>query len=567
MSSNTPWRLEDSPPLGHQQYPEGLEWSDDLVSESLIDVLQRTVNLYPERNVIEFLGTEVTYARLGQEVERCARGLQDLGIARGDRVGILLGNAPYAVILFFAVLRAGGVVVNLNPLYSTRELDDLVEDSGAKLVVTLDLTQLTDKAIPMVEKGLVENVMICPVVSFLPRPTSWVYRILKHSEIAHLPDPPGCVRYDDVVRDDGPLEEHECNPMEDVAVLQYTGGTTGLPKAAMLTHANLVANAQQVGGWYGEMNSDGERILGMLPLFHVFAMTCVMNVAIASGSTMILMPQFELKKLLRTIHRSKPTMFPAVPTIYNAIINEPTVGKYDLSSIRYCISGGAPLPVEVHRQFEEISGCKLVEGYGLSETSPVVTCNPLLGGNRVGSVGVPVVQTRVELRSLEDRDQLAAPGERGEIALAGPQVMKGYWHRKEETADSLRDGWFFTGDVGVIDDDGFLFIVDRIKDMILVNGYNVYPRNIEEALYTHPSVAEVIVLGIPDEKRGEIPKAYIQTTDGAEIEIEGLRNFLAEHLSPIEMPREFEFRSELPKTAIGKPSKKDLRDEVQGQGA
>ena len=341
-------------------------------------------------------------------------------------------------------------------------------------------------------------------------------------------------------------------------MLQYTGGTTGVPKGAMLTHANLAANRAQVTRWTPELRMGQEVVLGVLPLFHVFAMTVVMNLAIEAAACMILLPRFDLTQVLKTIHTKKPTLFPGVPTIFTAINNFAHTDKYDLSSLEVCISGGAPLPVEVKAAFEGRTGCTVVEGYGLSESSPVVTCNPLVGANKPGSIGLPLPGTTIEVHDLENPERRMPQGAKGEICVRGPQVMAGYWNRPEETAEVLRNGLLRTGDVGYLDEEGYVYLVDRLKDVILCKGYNVYPRNIEEAIYAHGAVAEVTVIGIPDPLRGQSPKAFVRLKEGESLTEDELRAFLGPKISPVEIPREIEFRDELPKTMIGKLSKKEL---------
>jgi long-chain acyl-CoA synthetase len=343
-----------------------------------------------------------------------------------------------------------------------------------------------------------------------------------------------------------------------VAVLQYTGGTTGLPKGAMLSHANLVANMLQCMAWFPGFRPGQESAIAVLPFFHCFAMTVVMNLSLAVGAEIILMPRFSLRDLLRTIHRQKPTTFPGVPTLFTAINGAKDLRRYNLKSIRSCISGGAPLPVEVKAQFEALTGCILVEGYGLSEASPVVACNPLVGANKPGSVGLPLPGTEIEIVSLEDPERVLPVGERGEVVVRGPQVMLGYWGKPEATAEVLRKDRLRTGDVGYLDADGYLFLVDRIKDMIIAGGYKIYPRMIEEAIYQNPKVRECIVLGMPDPYRGQTVKAYVVVREGESLGEAELTTFLQARLSAIEMPKLFEFRADLPKTLIGKASKQAL---------
>jgi len=371
--------------------------------------------------------------------------------------------------------------------------------------------------------------------------------------------------FSDLISNDGVFQSVTINPSEDLAVLQYTGGTTGVPKGAMLTHGNLYANVTQSRLWFPGVAMGKERMLGVLPFFHVFAMTVVMNLTIMIGGCIIMLPRFDLAQVVKTIHKKRPTLFPAVPTIYTAINHYKNLAKYNLRSIKFCFSGGAPLPVEVKHDFERLTGCVLVEGYGLSETSPVTHGNPLIGENKTGSIGLPVPGTIVEIVSLEDRTTLMPQGEKGEICIRGPQVMKCYWNHREETAgvmDSMPEGdRLHTGDVGYLDEDGYTFIVDRIKDMIAAGGFKVYPRHVEEAIYLHEAVEECIVAGVPDDYRGQTVKAFIKLRQGQSLNAADLKAFLKDKLSPIEMPKQIEFRDNLPKTAIGKLSRKMVLEE------
>jgi long-chain acyl-CoA synthetase len=411
--------------------------------------------------------------------------------------------------------------------------------------------------------------VVAPFAPLLPGLKSMLFKLLKKKDVADWrasPHGSRIIAYDNLIDNDGKPDPVAVDPVNDVAVLQYTGGTTGVPKGAMLTHANLSINAQQAMLWAPDLVQGSERVMGILPFFHVFAMTSVMNFAIAKAATMILVPRFELKSGLKLIRKEKPTVMPGVPTLYTALMNSPDLRPGDLASLKFCISGGAPLPVELKRGFEKISGCSLVEGYGLSETSPSATCNPVSGATKEGSIGIPMPGTRLSIRSLDDPAQEVPLGERGEICIAGPQVMKGYWQRPKETADTMVGEFLRTGDVGYMDAEGYTFIVDRIKDIIICSGFNVYPRKIEEAIYQFPGVEEVTVLGIPDTYRGEAPKAYVKLREGVSATKAEMLKFLEPKLSKIEMPAEIEFRAELPKTMIGKLSKKELRAELKAHG-
>ena len=541
-------------------YPEGIDWAEPVSDEPLTLAFERSVAEHGGRVCTDFLGKTATYAEIGGLVDRAARGLQDLGIGRGNRVGLLLPNTPYFVIFYFAVLKTGATVVNFNPLYVAEEIERQIEDSGTTVMVTLDLKLLLPKVAPALDKTCLERVVVCPMADILPFPKSLLYRLFKRRQTAPLPGDGRHLAFAGLTDNAGGPKPVELKPSQDVAVLQYTGGTTGVPKGAMLTHANVAVNARQVRIWFPGIAMEQQVILGVLPLFHVFAMTSVMNLAILIGARMVLVPRFELEQALSLIESERVTLFPAVPTIYNAINHHP-LGKTDLTSLQFCISGGAALPVEVKRSFEALTGCKVVEGYGLSESSPVATCNPLFAEAKEGSTGIPFPNTVIEIRDIADPDKLLPVGEKGEICIRGPQVMAGYWNRPDETARTVRNGVLHTGDIGYMDEDGYTFLVDRMKDLIICGGYNVYPRVIEEAIYRHEAVEEVTVLGIPDDYRGEAPKAFVKLKEGSALTPEALLAFLEDKLNPIEMPEEIEFRDELPKTMIGKLSKKELMEE------
>jgi len=548
-------------PIWLRTYPAGLDWKAEIPVRPATDLLDETVRAYGDRPFLDFLGKKYRYSEIAGLVDRFATGLQRLGVRKGDKVGLFLPNTPYYVIAYFGVLRAGGIVVNFNPLYADREVKHQIDDAQAKIMVTLDLEVVLGKLQRMLGQTVLEKIIVCPMANVLPFPKNLLFPLVKRKELGTVPNDGRHLSFKDVVANDGKPAKVAIDPGEDVAVLQYTGGTTGLPKGAMLTHANIYANTVQCTDWFTGARMGEERMLGVLPFFHVFAMTAVMNLSIRLGAEIVMLPRFELDAVMETIASKKPTLFPAVPTIYTAILNHPKRAQYDLSSIRMCISGGAPLPVETKNAFEKSTGCRLVEGYGLSEASPVTNCNPINGVNKPGSIGLPLPGTSIEILSLEDGVTVLPPGERGELCVRGPQVMKGYWNKPEETARTLRNGRLHTGDVAYLDEDGYVFIVDRIKDMILCSGYNVYPRNVEEAILQHPAVAEVIVGGIPDEYRGQTVKAWVRLKDGEALTQNELLAFLEDKLSKIEQPKFVEFRSELPKTLIGKLDRKALLQE------
>ncbi len=547
-----------------QGYPDGVQWDAQFVAEPLSAVLDRTIERCSDKTCTYFIGKTTTYSEIGKLVDRCAQGLQAIGVQKGRKVGLLLPNCPAYVVFFFGILKAGGTVVNCNPLYTVEELDHQLRDSEADILVTLDLAVLFDKAEGLLERGTLENAIVCSFTDMLTSLKGLLFRILKSKNLARPHNSElrsRIISERNILDNEGRPDPVEIDLEKDIAVLQYTGGTTGIPKAAMLTHSNLSINIQQVNAWCADLLSDDERILAILPLFHVFAMTSVLNFGVARGYELVLMPRFDIDDALKLISKTRPTIFPGVPTIYNAILHHPKTKSLDLSSLKFCISGGAALPVEVKRAFEAVSGCALVEGYGLSETSPVATCNPPHDSAVEGSIGLPLPATRISIRSIDDPTKEKALGENGEICIAGPQVMPGYWQKPDETKDAFTGEFFRSGDVGYMDENGFIFIVDRLKDMINAAGFKIYPRQIEEAIIQHEAVEEVTVIGVEDEYRGEAPAAYIKLRKGHTATRDEILAFLKPKISKIEMPRDIEFRDELPKTMIGKLSKKELREE------
>lgn len=556
--------MTHQPYLWTEHYPPSIEWALDLVPKPVFSMLQDTAERFPDRPAFDFLGKKYNWGTIYNQAQRLAKGLQDLGIGKGDNVGVFLPNSPYFLVSYYGILMSGATVVNLNPLYAEGELAHLVEDSEIKTVISLDLKMLHDKMLKMLGETGLERIIVCRFTDILPFPKNMLFPIVKRAEIAQIEINKRIMHFKDVIDNDGAVVIPEIDPENDLAVLQYTGGTTGRPKGAMLTHKNVYANAVQSKLWLPNVKVGEDKMLGVLPFFHVFAMTVVMNFSVLNALEIIALPRFDLKDTLKTIHKKKPQFLPAVPAIYNAINTSPLRDKYDLSSIEACISGGAPLPVEVKRKFEEKTGCVVVEGYGLTESSPVACGNPIEGENKAGAIGLPVPGTIIEIINPEDKVTPMPLGERGELCIRGPQVMKGYWKKPDATNETLRlteDGDYrlYTGDVAIMDEDGYFFIVDRIKDMIITNGYNVYPRNVEEAIYKHPSVEECIVAGLPDKNRGEIVKVWIKLRQGRELSIEDLKAFLKDKISPMEIPKRYEFREEpLPKTMIGKLSRKDV---------
>ncbi len=541
-----------------RSYPKEVDWFQRFKPAPLPRFLDEAEARFPASPATEFFGKTLSYADLGDAVNRATKGLQGLGVGKGTCVGLLFPNCPAFVVYYYAILKAGGTVVGLNPLYAVPELAFQVKDSGADIVITLDLVATFPKAKALLEGRIVKQVVVERFRDSLPGPKGLLFSLFKRKAVASWKTGSGVIASRDILNNDGRFEPCDIE-VNSVAALQYTGGTTGTPKGAMLTHANLSINVLQVESWFPGLAVDGEeRFLCVIPFFHSFAMTGLMNFAIWKAAQMIMLPRFDLKQALKLIDATRPTIMAGVPTLFNALAKAPNIERHDLSSLKFCISGGAPLPLEVKRDFERASGCKLVEGYGLSETSPVTHINPVGGAVKEGSIGLPVPGTIMSLRELGAPEREVPLGQRGEICICGPQVMKGYWNRPRETADSFIGEFLRTGDVATMDDDGFTFIVDRIKDLILCSGFNVYPRRIEEAIYEHPAVDEVTVIGIPDQYRGEAPKAFVKLRAGEHVTREEMAVFLRARIAKIEMPAEIEFREALPKTLIGKLSKKEL---------
>ncbi len=557
-----------------KQYPAEVDWHRRYVPGPVHELLEQAVSRFPAHVCTNFLGRTMSYTEIGRAVDFAAAGLQRLGVAKGSKVGLFLPNSPTFIVAYYAVLKAGGTVVNFNPLYSLSELAHQIRDSGTTLMITLDLKVLFGKVEQLIAEGALERAVVASFSSLLPTLKSVLFRLARGQEIADIDGSPQrakVVLQRELMANDGRLAPVAIDPVTDIAVLQYTGGTTGTPKGAMLSHANLRANVEQISDCASVLRDGQEIIIGILPLFHVFAMTGIMNLGIKKAMQIVLVPKFELGEAIRLMNHIRPTVLPGVPTLFNAILNYKGSRKADLSSLVWAVSGGAALPGEVKRGFEALTGAKLVEGYGLSETSPVATLNPPNGQLKDGSIGLPLPATYIAIRSVEDPLLEMPLGENGEICICGPQVMLGYWNNPKETAESFTSGpvlsskggghYFRTGDIGHMDQDGYTFISDRMKEMINSSGFKVYPRRIEEALYQHPAVEEAAVIGIPSEKRGEAPMAFVKLRVGQTATAEELLAFLTPKLAKMELPEAIEFRAKLPKTMIGKLSKKELKAE------
>ena len=519
----------------------------------------------PDKTAIHFMGKNITYREFYTSALKFANYLRSIGIEKGDRVAIMLPNCPQSAIAFFGTLYSGAIVVQTNPLYTERELKYQMINSGAKAIIALDI--LYPRIVNVVNETSLEHVIITGIKDYLPFPKNLIYPFIQkkeygisvkveHRGIYHL--------YTEIMKiaNDDPIHA-EFNFDEDIALLQYTGGTTGPPKGVMLTHRNLVSNTAMCESWLYKSKRGEEVVLGMLPFFHVYGMTTVLVLTVMMNNKMVLMPKPDMDLALKTIEKHKTTLFPGAPTMYIGLLNHPDIAKYDLSSITACISGSATLPIEVKEKFEAVTGGKLVEGYGLTETSPVTHANFVWSGeehNEKGSIGVPWPDTDARILGPESTEPLAIR-EVGEIAVQGPQVMRGYWEMPEETASTFREDWFLTGDLGYMDEKGRFYIVDRKKDMIIASGFNIYPREVEEVLYEHEAILECVVAGVPDPYRGETVKAYIVLKEGATVTEEALNAFCRKQLASFKVPRLYEFRDELPKTAVGKILRRTLVEE------
>ncbi|WP_174613982.1 AMP-binding protein [Virgibacillus ihumii] len=546
----------------YRHYPKEISTSLTYDDKPLHTFLARSAELNAEKKALHFMGNEMTFAEVYTASKKMARYLQSLGLEKGDRVAIMLPNCPQGVISYYGTLMAGGTVVQTNPLYKERELEYQLNDSGATFIVCLDI--LLPRVTNVRGNTKLKHTIVAGIKDYLPFPKNKIYPIIQKKQynmVVKIEQTDDTHIWQNII--DQSEENYfpvEVDPIEDLALLQYTGGTTGHPKGVMLTHHNLVANCQMCNAWLYRMNPSEQVVLGVLPFFHVYGMTTVMNISMMYGSKMILLPKFDAKEVLKTIHKQKPTLFPGAPTIYIGLLNHPDLKKYDLSSIEACISGSAPLPAEIQEQFEKITGGRLVEGYGLTETSPVTHSNFVWTDRVNGSIGVPWPDTDCKIVNMETSEE-AAIGEVGELAVKGPQVMKGYWGNQEETDNVLKDGWMFTGDMGYMDEEGYFYIVDRKKDMIIAGGYNIYPREVEEVLYEHEAIQETVVAGIPDAYRGETVKAYIVLKTGSEVTEEELNEYCRKNLASFKVPRLYEYREELPKTAVGKILRRKLVDE------
>ena len=543
-----------------RHWPEGVPRTIAYPESGVAALLGKAAKDFPGAVATRFYGKEMAYRELDAAASRFAGGLRRIGVKAGDRISVLMPNCPQFVIAFFGILRAGAVVVQTNPLYTPRELEEMYRDAGVETVVCVDL--FFKNVAKARESTGVKRVVVTDIKEYLPGLLAALYPIKKkkdHGKIV-IPEAPWVHGFQALLAA-GPLTVEPAD-VDDVAVLQYTGGTTGTPKGAMLTHRNLVVNTHQAIAWFPGLTPGREVFMCAIPFFHVYGLTTALLGAVHIAAKMVLHPNpREIEAIMKLITKTKPTIFPGVPTMYVAIVNHPKIAKYDMKSVKACIAGAAPLPPEVRRRFESITGGKLVEGYGLTEASPVTHANPIFGLYKEG-IGIPLPDTDAKVVDLETGTRDLPVGESGELAIKGPQVMKGYWNKPEETANVMtRDGWLLTGDIAVMDSDGYFQIVDRKKDMILCSGYNVYPREVEDVLFTHPAVKEAAVIGVPDPYRGETVKAFLVVKDGMTATREDVVAFCKERLAPFKVPKQIEFVKELPKTMVGKVLRRKLREQ------
>ncbi|MDH4161136.1 MAG: long-chain fatty acid--CoA ligase [Nitrospirota bacterium] len=547
-------------------YEPGISGSLVYPDLSLGGVLAETARKFPDHTALSFFGARITYQELDRLVNRFAHGLMHLGVSKGDRVALMLPNIPQMVIAYYATLRIGAIAVATNPLYHSHELEVQLRDSGAKVLVAVDM--FYPVIAPVLPRVAVKALVLCGIKDYLPFPLNLLYPLKAMLEKQWVPVKRIAPIHDflQLVRSGYDTAPAAVVKADDIAILQYTGGTTGIPKGAVLTHRNLVVNATQCRAWLTIRNEGEERILSVIPFFHVYGMTTAMNFGITIGAELILLPKFHTKEVLQVVHKKRPTIFPGIQAMYLAIGNYMKTHNYDLTSIKAAISGAGPLMKEVQERFEQLTKSRIVEGYGLSEASPVTHANPIFGRRKPGTIGLPWPDTDARIMDLETGLRELAVGEVGELVVRGPQMMQGYWNKPEETAQALRGGWLHTGDIAKRDEDGYFMIVDRIKDMIKTVGENVYPREVEEVLYSHPKVKEAVVVGVPHEEfLGEKIKAYIVLKEGVTATPDEIIEYCRQELSKFKVPKEVEFRDQLPKTLVGKVLRRVLRDEERAK--
>jgi long-chain acyl-CoA synthetase len=567
MAKKIAVRPKDAAPLAGrpwtQHYDPGVPATLIYPDVTLHALLDDAAESYPDAVATIFFNAKRSYKSISDDAWRFANGLRKLGVKKGDRVAILLPNSPQFIVAFFGALRAGATVVPCNPRYTAPELHRQLADSGAVTIVTLSRFYPVVKAARL--STSVTSVIVTNIKEEMPPVLRVLFTLAKEKKDGHrqpFKGDDGAVAFRDVLA--APATPFDGGTRkDDIALLQYTGGTTGVSKGAMLSHRALVANILQSRAWFTNLKDGESSGMAVMPFFHVYGLSVVMCLAVQCAASLVLEPQFELERVLKDVQRHRPQMFSGAPIIYNAIINSPLAQKYDLRSIEACMSGSAPLLVETHRKFVELTGAHLVEGYGLTEAAPVTHCNPIVGKGKqkVGSIGLPFPDVEARIVDLETGTREMATGESGELILRGPQLMDGYYNKPEETALTLRDGWLYTGDIATVDSEGYFAIVDRKKEMIIVSGFNVYPREVEEALALHPAVLDSAAIGVPHPIKGEEVKAFVVLRPGMKATVEEIIAHCRTQLAPFKVPKDVEFRESLPKTLIGKTLRRQLAEE------
>lgn len=538
-------------------YPKGVPYHLHYADASLGEVLTKTAQEFPNHTAISFLDTRIKFKELNEMVNRMANALLDFGVKPGDRVAMLMPNMPQMVIAIYACWRIGAAAVMNNPLYSDREVEHNLNNSQASILITLDL--LAPRMLALKSKTSLKKIIIAHIRDHLSFPKKQLLPLIAKDKHKNIPPAPDVHEWQDLIKHYPVSDPGVSVPPDSVATLQFTGGTTGVSKAAMLTHANLYSNAQQLKAWLHTLQRGSGAVLCALPYFHSFGIVACLNSGIMQGWNQVLIPKPDLETILKAVVKYKINIFPGVPTLYTGMVNYPDIAKYNLRSIQASFSAGAPLPVDIISKFEDISGSHICEAYGLTEASPCVTVNPFKGLTKPGSVGIPLPDTEIKLVNSEDGITEVPQGAEGEILVKGPQVMKGYYNKPAETEIALKDGWLHTGDVGKQDKDGYLYIVDRIKDMIIASGYNIYPNEIDQVLFGHPKILEACAVGVPHAYRGETVKAFIVRKPGEVLTEEEVIDYCNQNLAKYKIPKVIEFIDELPKSAVGKILRKELR--------
>jgi len=550
--------------LWYKSYAKGIPRQINYESTPMPAALARTAREFPDKTALIFVDSKVSYRQLDEMANRFANALIDMGVKPGDKVAMLMPNMPQLVAATYGAWRAGAVVVMNNPLYTDVELEYQFNNSESAFLVAIDL--ICPRMIALRPKTKIRNLVVGHIRDHLKFPKKQLLPIVAKDKHRNIPPTPHVHEWMDLLKKYPATDPKVPIDFNGLACLQYTGGTTGVSKGVMLTHANLSKNVQQIVAWFPGLNKGEITHLGVLPIFHSFGLTCCMNICVWMAWTDVLIPRPEPQAILEAIHKYRINFFPAVPTMYVGVLNHPEASKFNLTSIKGCFSGAAPLPVEVIKDFEAKTGSQICEGYGLSETSPVATTNPYGGKTKVGSIGLPVSDTDIKIVDLADGTKEMPVGEAGEVLVKGPQVTSGYYKMPEETANAIKDGWLYTGDIGKMDEEGYFFIVDRKKDMVIAGGYNIYPREIDEVLFEHPKVLEACAVGIPDPYRGETIKAFVVLKPGETLTEEEVIKYCAEKLAKYKVPKIVEFIGSLPKSGVGKILRKELRAMEMAKG-